>query len=261
MWSVCHATCICPYIYTSASLNLPATQTTNIVQNLNNQQTNTNTQLKHKLNTTEIGNVHRLVPISHHPLVVGLSRISEFLHCSEIGNVHMLVLTSLRVLQCQLQLPIYIHTVTCKLAGQPIQPNLPTNWKRHKPTQTYNPCINPPKYVPCHWQINSFSNMQSSHTKLCQKLVSGRGTPLLLHTAGNYLIFVRLDSPTLKKKNHRARSARAVTELRHFEVFASFVIACVMWFVGLLCWFGVVCVLSVMLYCMCQHCPSTVAVL
>ena len=106
----CHATCICPYIYTSARLNLPATQTTNIVQNLNNQQTNTNTQLKHKLNTTEIGNVHRLVPISHHPLVVGLSRISEFLHCSEIGNVHRLVFTSLRVLQCQLQLPIYIYT-------------------------------------------------------------------------------------------------------------------------------------------------------
>ena len=98
------------HIYTSARLNLPATQTTNIVQNLNNQQTNTNTQLKHKLNTTEIGNVHRLVPISHHPLVVGLSRISELLHCSEIGNVHRLVLTSLRVLQCQLQLPIYIYT-------------------------------------------------------------------------------------------------------------------------------------------------------
>ena len=107
--------------------------------------------------------------------------------------------------------------------------------------------------------------MQSSHTKFCQKLFSGRDTPLLLHSAGHYLIFVRLDSPTLKKKNPRARSARAVTKLRHFEVFASFVIACVMWFVGLLCWFGVVCVCvvcDVVLYvsALSQWCCSTVTV-
>ena len=33
----------------------------------------------------EIGNVHRLVPISHHPLVLGLSRISEFLHFQKLA--------------------------------------------------------------------------------------------------------------------------------------------------------------------------------
>ena len=103
--------------------------------------------------------------------------------------------------------------------------------------------------------------MHFAHTQNCQKLVSGRETPLLLHSAENYLSFVRLDSSTLKEEKLCARSARVVTKFRHFDVFASFVIACVMWFVCLLCWFGVVCVLSVMLYCMCQHCPSTVAVL
>ena len=103
--------------------------------------------------------------------------------------------------------------------------------------------------------------MHFAHTQNCQKLVSGRETPLLLHSAENYLSFVRLDSSTLKEEKPRARSARAVTKLRHFEVFSSFVIFCVVWFVCLLCWVGVVCVLSLMLDCMCQHCPSGVAVL
>ena len=105
--------------------------------------------------------------------------------------------------------------------------------------------------------------MHFAHTQNCQKLVSGRETPILLQSAENYLSFVRLDSSTLKEEKPRARSARAVTKIRHFEVFASFVIACVMWFVCLLCWFGVVCVVcDVVLYvsALSQYCCSTVTV-
>merc|ERR1711940_493475 len=94
-------------------------------------------------------------------------------------------------------------------------------------------------------------NMQSAHTKICQKLFSGRETPLLLHSAENYLIFVRLNSSTLKKENHPRAQRAAVTKLRHFEGFCKFDVVCVV-----CCVCSVVCCsVSALPQCCCSTAP------
>ena len=131
---------------------------------------------------------------------------------SEIGNVHRLVLTSLRVLQYQLQLPIYIyihtHTVTCKIGRSTNPAKFAHKLEKAQTNTNTQPMHQPTKICALPLVDQQFSNLQSAHTKFCPKLFSGRETPLLLHTAENYLIFVRLNSSTLKKKTPRARSAR-----------------------------------------------------
>ena len=107
--------------------------------------------------------------------------------------------------------------------------------------------------------------MQSAHTNFCQKLFSGRETPLLLHSAENYLMFVRLNSSTLKKENPPRAQRAAVTKLRHFEGFCRFEVVCVVCCVcSVVCLVLSLCVLSVVcgsVSALPQCCCSTAPVL
>ena len=133
--------------------------------------------------------------------------------------MHRLVLTSLRVLQYQLQLPIYIYIHThSHLQNWQVNQSSQICTQTGKGTNQHKHTTHAPTHqnmCPAIGRSAVFKPAISTH-QIVSKTFSGRETPLQLHTAENYLIFVRLNSSTLKKRKTPARAARGCYQIKAF---------------------------------------------